>query len=376
MVPHRHAFAALLLALGASASASGDSFDAGASAPRFKAATLEFSAEATVASANPTLYGTGLEPAPLTLGKASYLFSNGRGTAYAFGTGGTERAFFGLESTGTTPITPNGESTPLSATVQPGRFNAPYFALADNARYVGLGAAFAGGTVVRLGAVLQGAPAPAVSGTPRAPESRGVTVSALELQKSFAGTTGVVTMGQMHEKNSAMGLTGTGAMALAATPTTTFVTLAASSALSARTSLSAMVSMGRTAAYTNRTASLIDGASGSRTVAMSLGLASNDVLRSGDRLGVTLAIPVKTVSGSMRVTTAVSQDPDSGALNFASQSLALRPSGTEKALELAYTRPVSLGASFSAMAQVRLQPGHDARAPTYYGVGVRYTRTF
>ena len=48
----------------------------------------------------------------------------------------------------------------------------------------------------------------------------------------------------------------------------------------------------------------------------------------------------------------------------------------EKDLELAYATPMRFGGKLTALAQVKLQPGHDADAPTQFGLGVRYVRLF
>jgi hypothetical protein len=137
-----------------------------------------------------------------------------------------------------------------------------------------------------------------------------------------------------------------------------------------------MATVGLTAGYDNTVASLIEGASGSQTAAWSLGLARKDVWRDGDALGLTLAMPLKTVSGSMQVYGAVSQSQVDGSLQYASQSASLAPSGTEHDLELAYATPLRVGGKLSVLTQVRLQPGHDAEAPTQYGLGLRYVRSF
>ena len=87
-------------------------------------------------------------------------------------------------------------------------------------------------------------------------------------------------------------------------------------------------------------------------------------------------MPLKTLSGNLQVYSAVSQSQLDGSLQYASQSASLAPSGTEHALELAYATPLRVGGKLSILTQVRLQPGHDAEAPTQYGFGLRYVRNF
>jgi hypothetical protein len=198
----------------------------------------------------------------------------------------------------------------------------------------------------------------------------------VELQKQMGDVTGVLTLGHLQETNSVLGLSGAGALALDAKGQTSFMTLAGSFQLASKTTLSAMASLGMTSAYDNGAASLIEGASGSQTAAWSLGLARKDVWRQGDALGVTLAMPLKTLSGNLQVYSAVSQNQVDGSLQYASQSVSLAPTGTERDLELAYATPLRIGGKLSMLAQLRLQPGHDADAPNQVGVGFRYVREF
>jgi hypothetical protein len=136
------------------------------------------------------------------------------------------------------------------------------------------------------------------------------------------------------------------------------------------------VSVGNTAAYNNAAASLIDGASASQSAAWSMGLARTDLYKTGDSLGFTLSMPLRTMSGSMNMTTATAQSQEDGSLSYATQALSLSPTGMEKDVELAYARPMAFGGKISAMAQVKFEPGHDAQAPTQYGIGFKYQRSF
>lgn len=310
--------------------------------------------------------GLGDTSSAATLAKVSFSVANDRGTSYGFGTGGSAGAFFGLHSTGSAPLSLSGEGS---------RFNAPYFDLAESATYVGYGATFKNGTAVRLGMFSQAASvSPTIHEltTPIAARS----LATVELQKTFSGITSVVTVGQLQEANSVLGMTGSGALNLNASPKTTFVTLAGSMPLSQKTTFSAMTTLGTTAAYENTTPSRIDSANASGTAAWSMGLAQKDLLWAGDTLGLTLAMPLKVMTGSMQISTAVAQSQVDGSLQYATQSVSLRPTGTEKDIELAYATPMRFGGDLTAMAQVKLQPGHDAQAATQLGLGVRYLRSF
>jgi hypothetical protein len=338
----------------------------------FRASGLQFSGAYVTQGADLASFGLNAKLGSLTLAKVSYDFANGKGVSYAFGTDGSNSSFFGLAASGATPLSFGDESS---------RFNAPYFGLLSNAAHVGYSATLPSGVVLRFGAVRQISTKVGSQGASDELESTnadaaGKLLAIAEVQKSFGAITGVLTLGHLTETNSVMGMTGSGALSLKASPQTSFVTFAASNAIAEKTSLSVMASLGRTASYQNQAASVIDGASSSRTAAWSLGLARKDVFRSGDVLGLTASMPLKTMSGQMRVTTAVGQNPDDGALKFATQHLALRPTGTQKDLELSYARRVSFGGVLSAIALTKLQPGHDAQATSQFGVGVKYQRAF
>jgi subtilisin family serine protease len=306
--------------------------------------------------------------APLKLANMSYRFANdrGEGFGFGFGTGGTAGQYFGLDANG---------STPLNLGVAGSRFNAPYFALAESATHLGYSSALDNGVVVRWGLMNQAASSPATLADQSAPVMAR-SLATVELQKQMGDVTGVLTLGHLQETNSVLGLSGAGALALDAKGQTSFMTLAGSFQLASKTTLSAMASLGMTSAYDNGAASLIEGASGSQTAAWSLGLARKDVWCHGDALGVTLAMPLKTLSGNLQVYSAVSQSQVDGSLQYASQSVSLTPTGTERDLELAYATPLRIGGKLSMLAQLRLQPGHDADAPNQVGVGFRYVREF
>ena len=325
--------------------------------------TAEYTTQATVQDLS-GMFGAG--QGALTLAKTSYSFTSDKGTSYGFGMGGTENQFLGLDATGNTPLNLGGEGS---------RFNTPYFGLAENASHAAYGVTFDGGTVLRIGAVVQSAQvASALLGSGAAAGSK--TLTSVEFQKSFDGATAIVAVGQMQESNSLLGLTGVGALAIGGSARTNFVTLSGSLPLSAKAVLSAMASTGRTGGYDNQSASLIDGTTAVSSVAWSLGLAQKDVFHNGDRFGLTLAMPLRAMSGSMNVTTATSQSQVDGSLQYTTQSISLAPTGHELKLELAYSTPMPFGAQVSTVAQLTNEPGHDASATTQYAVGVKYLKAF
>ena len=300
-----------------------------------------------------------------TLAKMSYSNEvNGKGMG--FGTGGTTDQFFGLASTGLTPLSFAGNSS---------SFNSPYLGFADRASHVGYSFKMADGSLVRLGTVNQAPEVDAAMfGAMASKETTNVVTA--ELQKSFGDTTAVFTAGQMQETNAALGMSGAGALAINNTAATTFVSVAMARPVADRVTASAMLSIGNTAGYKNSAASLIDGATDSTSAAWSMGLARSDMFKTGDKLGLTVAMPLRVMTGSMQVTTATDQSQEDGSLSYATQSVNLAPSGMQKNIELSYARPAYFGGTISAMAVVKLDPGHVAGAPAQYGMGLKYQARF
>jgi hypothetical protein len=335
-------------------------------APTVSANGAKFSAEYAPVSTTQNLWSATDTAASNSLGKVSYSFANDRGTSYGFGTGGTAASFFGLQSTGLAPLSLNGEGS---------RFNAPFFELAESATHFGYGTTFKDGTVLRVGMLSQGSSEASTLQNLTTPVVAR-SLATMEVQKTFGTVTSVMTIGQLQENNSVLGMTGTGALGLSTRASTTFVTLAGSVPVAAKTMFSAMATLGRTAAYDNASTSLIDGASASNSLAWSLGLSRQDILRDGDKLGFTVSMPLRTSSGTMHMTTAVTQSQEDGSLQYATQSVNLQPTGMERDLELAYSRPMRFGGQLSALVQAKLQPGHYAQAPTQMGLGVKYVRSF
>lgn len=323
----------------------------------------EYSSQATTQSA---LGLVGSDTANVTVGKMSYAYSAPAGSTMAWGLGGTENQFLGLDTTGFTPLSLNGEGS---------RFASPYFAVADNATHAGYSLQWNTNTVLRIASISQ---APSYTGalpsTALGQGDKSITVA--ELQKTWGDTTAVATVGHLQESDTVLGSYGSGALALGKNTGTDFLTLAVTRPVAPQTYFSAMASFGQTAGSNAAANSLIDGVTASRSMAWSLGLSSTDVWRKGDKLGLSVAMPLRTMSGEMNLTTAVAQNQNDGSLQYAQQSMALSPSGSERDIELAYTRVLQGGASLSAMAQLKLQPGHVADAAPQHGIGFKLVKPF
>ena len=277
-----------------------------------------------------------------------------------FGLGSTVSHVMGLQASGLAP---------LSLSDTHGRFNSPYFSLLQNGVHSAYGFGLEGGLQVRGAYISQ-------LNTLSNPLDSSLGINrqmvVLDFQKNFGSTTGVVTVGSMTEDKSLLGAVGTGAMGLNGTAQTTFVTLAASHAWSQGLQLAAMATTGYTAGLSSTGESLVDGASGIQTLAWSLGVSKSDLRQLGDRLGLTVSMPLRAMSGSLQMTTATSQSPLDGSLQYTTQALSMTPTGVQTDVELAYTTPLRVGGSLSAMAVANFHPGHDANAPTRLSMGARY----
>lgn len=309
-------------------------------------------------------------------GGAAVEFSGAGNTfAFAAGTGGAQDAFFGLESSG---------HAPLSLSGGPGRFNAPYFAMAENGTHAGTALQLSSSTKLRMGVVGQGAMRSAetsFAGTASRSDVRtNRQVMAVELQRTeMAGPlsrTAVLTAGQVLESNGFLGVSGSGAMATEGGANTSFLTAAFSQPLDEQTSISAMMAVGQTGSFVNKKASLLEQASATNTLAWSLGVARKDTFVQGDSLGFTVAMPLRATSGSVTLNTAVSQNSSDGSLNYERKEMSLAPSGKERRLELAYSVRLRRAGEFAMQLAYRTQPGHDANAQSQAGVGIRYNLSF
>jgi subtilisin family serine protease len=314
-----------------------------------------------------TLMGLASEDAPLTLARWSFAAPAKGGFSWGVGAGSSTDEFFGLQATG---------SAPLSLSEEGGHFNTPYLRLPAHGSHAGTAWTLSGRDVLRVGTVVQGNPLnpiPAELGASTGVQRR---LALVEYQSHWGGVTTVVSAGQLAESNSVLGSSGNEALALQGESRTRFISVAASSPLAGNTSLSGMVTLGEADAFQNRAASLIDGTTAVRQLAWSVGLQQDSVWRTGDRLGWTVSMPLRTMSGAVQITTAVEQSQEDGSLRYEQQSLGLAPTGMQKDFTVSYQRPHSKGSVLAGHAYLRLESGHDASAPPQVGVGLRYQRAF
>lgn len=288
------------------------------------------------------------------------------GTVFGFGAGNMSASFFGLEASGLAPL----------ALAEGGKFNPPYFAMVKDGAHAGVSFAMGGNSRLRFGALSETASRTTVPGTVLDEHKQRMLTSG-EFEQKMGRAVGIVSVGLLRENGSLLGSQQGQALALNASPLTTFTAVSAGYALSPDSSLVAMASAGRTAGFGNND-SLIAQVSRVSTFAYSLGFASKHLFNSADRLGLTVSVPARVRDGSIRLYAPVAQT-DTGTLNYASQTLNLRPTAIERDYELSYA--TSFGRNgrdgkLTGLMMLRVNPGHDVTAAKDWLLGVRYTRGF
>lgn len=285
------------------------------------------------------------------------------GTVLALGSGGTSGKFFGLEASGLAPLEVSQDNV----------FNAPYYAMVRDADHAGVSFAMGHGRRLRFGA-LSGRDTAPESGPLQSEHAKRFLTSA-EFEQKLGRAVGIVSVGMLREKGSTLGVQQGQALALNARPTTTFTSVSAGYALTPSSSLVAMASYGKTDGFGSAD-SLMAQVSTVRTVAYSMGYARNRLWSDDDRLGLTFAIPARVRSGALEAGGASVQ---TGTLSYAAPLLNLRPTATERDLEMTYSTPFGkdgrLGKVTGAV-MFRVNPGHDASARSDWLTGVRYSRGF
>lgn len=203
-------------------------------------------------------------------------------------------------------------------------------------------------------------------------------LSSAEFEKKMGRSTGIVTLGVLREAGGAPGTQHSLSMMLNARPTTTFTSLSLGYALTSNSSLVGLLSYGRTDGI-GAPDSLLSQVSAVRTIAYSMGYVRRHIFTSNDRFGFTLSVPAKVRTGSLEYSGTLPQSVDPGAAALGAPTINLRPTATERDLELGYTqlfgRDGNKGRLTGAL-MWRINPGHDASAKPDALMGVRYSYGF
>lgn len=285
------------------------------------------------------------------------------GLTVGAGSGSMSTRFFGLAASGLAPFALSGE----------GRFNAPYYAMVQDAKHGGLSFALGQGGRVRVGMLTEGAAANDGPYQSISYPARRSLFSA-EYEQRAGRAVGILSIGVLHEKRSLLGSGQSNALALNAVPRTAFASVSAAYSVTPRLAFVGMASVGRSAAFSNAD-SLVANVSSVGTVAFSAGVSARQVWDKSDRLGLTLSVPTKVTQGEMSLSGAAFQRED-GTLSYANRILNLRPTATEQDIEMSYSRQFGNRARLSAAMMLRLHPGHDAASPNDLLLGVRFVSPF
>ncbi len=163
------------------------------------------------------------------------------------------------------------------------------------------------------------------------------------------------TLGLMEEEGNLLGGASGGALS-AAQAETFFTVLRSHLDLGKHWSLIGKYTHGLTFAD-DYAKSLLSDFSQIESNSWGLGLAGRNIFAFGDRLGIGLSQPLRTIAGDVQVNTPY-WDPVRGAVGFKSTRTSLVPDGLETSFELFYRKPLSKQAQFITYMVVREQPLH------------------
>jgi len=109
--------------------------------------------------------------------------------------------------------------------------------------------------------------------------------------------------------------------------------------------------------------------------AYGVGLVRGDNWRAGDRLSFALNTPLHARTGTLRysVVTGITEQGDP---IYGTHTVNLAPTAREWTMETRYATRLSRDASLSAAAVLRMNPDHDAGAPSQLVLGLRYSLSF
>lgn len=297
-----------------------------------------------------------------TLSGFAYSRTASDGTTWGMGANGFADKFFGLASTGMTPVSLTGTS----------KFGNPYFGLVANSSHLGFGFVVADGTQVRFG-LLSGAN-PLASQYIGQSVATGGSVLVAEFEKRVGDGVMTVSGGVVKESNAYLGDRGAGLFALEVQPATTFLAFGTAYPIADKTYLSGTVSMGTTAAVSNPNSALSD-TSATRTLSWAVGLARTDAFQAGDKVGFSVSQPMKVVSGSINLTAPQGVDILGNPV-MGTTRIGLVSPATELDTELNYSAPVGKLSTVSLAGMYRLHPNHDANDEPESVIGARYQARF
>ena len=260
---------------------------------------------------------------------------------------------------------------------QLGAFNAPYYALLKETSMAGISFPIARDTRLRLGLVQEERSARDWF-SPNFNERNKRFLNSADFEQKVGRAVGIVSIGVLRESGLVLGSVQGRTLALNANPTTTFTSISAGYSLGSNSSLLLTASSGRTAGF-GTADSLMAQLSTVRTTAYSVSFASKRVWSSQDRFELTFSIPARVRSGEIPIGPSALQLGSTSALGYTPQTLNLRPTATERDLEMTYSTMFGKDGRLGKVTggvMWRVNPNHDATARPDWMTGVRYGVSF
>ena len=253
-------------------------------------------------------------------------------------------------------------------------FSNGYFSLVPGATTVGYGKAFSEGWKVKFGLMSSKLADVGLSQYGVQSLNTGASMSLAEVSRKFGDAVVGLSLANVSEATSLLGMTGQQAFALANAPQTMVTTLNGAWRLAPGMALAAYYSIGSTHAFANGAASLVTGASEIRSDAFGVGLVKSDSWKNGDRFALSVSQPLRAVSGSMAMDAPTGMTEE-GVETRAVSSVSLASPARELLLEANYTRPLSKQSSLGFSFISRMNPGGVA-GPSENVVALRYGAAF
>lgn len=210
----------------------------------------------------------------------------------------------------------------------------------------------------------------------RGPQAR---TGAAAIDASLTWQDGPVRLGAtvtaVSEQRGRLGSVDSSEQALAGSANTLATTVTAAWQAGANTSLVASVAAGTTAPQSGAAASVVRDVERTGTAAWSVGLVQSNVFRSGDRLDLTVSMPLTSVSGAVNMRMATGADLETGAPIVEDRRISLRSQTPEQRTEVAYVSPWGESGSVGVGVMSR-RDADGVRGREETAVAVRFSTRF
>ncbi|WP_417623235.1 S8 family peptidase [Paremcibacter congregatus] len=184
-----------------------------------------------------------------------------------------------------------------------------------------------------------------------------------------------IDLGLMAEEGGVLGSLSGGAISLGDGAATNFLATRLTWKMSDHLTFFSIATLGRTKVQA-ATFSLIEGVSTVTSQSFSAGLIGQSLFRNGDRLSLAASQPLRVRGGTAKVAQVRERDYATDVLSFATQQVALSPTGREIDIELAYQIGNVWGADLALNVLHQINPNHDSYAPDNSALMIRFGSSF